>query len=863
LPHLHRYLCIRPELQSTGNDKFNAADDARYEAEKERKLRMKNYSQFALKAILAAIVSCVAVSSELSAQTRLIPSAVTTVATVPAGLLSIATDKNGNVYFLDSCGIHELVAINGVVTPNSETLTLTSNGQGAGLGYVMQDGFSNQETAVAIAGYTPISLAVDGSGNIYYSASTSTYMYGHAGEIVELKRETVASTDANGVPLYNYYSSQITSAAGIPGGLSLNGAATIANFFDTSNPSAPVVYNEALTAGSPKLYTEAYSNAIKNPRGLAYSGFGEVVADGAYTSLLVPGQGPNYAFDSNWTIGGGLNNPAGIAADGQSDIYVADTGNYAVKEVPYGCAAASCTITLAGEQITGNPETSPFSQVVAVAVDQNGNVYAADQGKGTIVRISTHSFDFGGVSVCAAGQSGTCSQTMAVNFFYPNSSGDVLSSIQVLSEGSSSGDFVLADTTCPTGARASALADALCTVDVTFTPHAPGQRTGAIMIMDGGNNILATTYLKGTGTGAAAAFDYGTQLSMGSGYSEPSGLAQDANGNLWIADTYNHSLKEIPNGSSSAVIVSQGFGMPEGVAVDGAGNILVADWQNGTLSRLIPSLNEQFTVATGFNHPSGVAVDGDGNVYVADSSNNQIVKVTPAGVETKVITGLNYPFGVAIDGSGNLYVSNSNSAQVLKIAPNGTKTTIGTGWGWPGNLAVDAGGSVYVSDNGNGVVVRVAPDGTQSKLGTGFSGALGLALGSNGTVFVSDIYANTVTELPRAVSIGLVFNVANVGQSSAAKSVNIQNIGNEPLGAISIPNYAFHQAGGSGDLPNCGNGDMLASGEGCNLSMYFVPTTAGATSGAVQTSKPSTALTPSIPLLGITSAPVAIMHPLL
>ena len=823
---------------------------------------MKHYSKGNLKAILAAIVSCCALSAELSAQTKMVPSTVTTVSTTPATLQSIATDKSGNVYFLDNCGIHELVAINGVVTPKSETLTLTANGQYNGLGSVMQDGFSNQESAVSIAGYTPISLAVDGSGNIYFSATTSTYMYGHAGEIVELQRETIASTDANGTPLYNYYLSQTTSAAGIPGGLSLTGNPTIANFFDTSNPSSPVVYNEMLSAGSPTLYSATYSNPIKNPRGLVGSGFGEVVADGGYSSLLVPGKGPNYAFDSNYMIGGGLNNPSGLAADAQSDIFVADTGNYAVKEIPYGCASASCTITLAGEQISGVPQSSPFSQVIAVALDQHGNVYAADQATGSIVRISTRSFDFGSVNVCAAGEPGPCSQTMAINYFYPSSSGDVLSTVQVMSQGAASGDFVLSNNSCPTGARASALADLLCSVSVTFTPHAPGLRTGAIVITDGYNNILATTYLKGTGKGPAAAFDYGTQLSMGSGYSEPSGLAQDANGNLWIADTSNHSLKEIPNGSSSAIVANASFGFPEGVAVDGAGNILIADWENGTLSRYSPSTSWLSTVATGFNHPSGVAVDGDGNAYVADSMNNQIVKVTPAGVETKVVTGLNYPFGVAIDGSGNLYVSNSNSNQVLKIAPNGTQTAIGASWGWPGNLAVDAGGSVYVADNGNGGVVRVAPDGSQSKLANSLAGALGLALGNNGTVFVSDIYTNAITQLPRAVSAGFVFNVGNVGQSTPSQSVNIENVGNEPLGAIYITNSAFRQTSGPGLLPNCTNGDMLAPGEGCNMSVFYASITSRITTGAVQTSKPSTALTPAIPLMGVTTTPVKTLDPL-
>ncbi|MBV9720850.1 MAG: hypothetical protein JO082_02885, partial [Mycobacterium sp.] len=97
-----------------------------------------------------------------------------------------------------------------------------------------------------------------------------------------------------------------------------------------------------------------------------------------------------------------------------------------------------------------------------------------------------------------------------------------------------------------------------------------------------------------------------------------------------------------------------------GVAVDGAGNVYVADSGNKRVLELPKGATSQVVLPfTGLNNPFGVAVDGAGNVYVADSYNSRVLKL-PKGSANQVVlpfTGLKAPIGVAVDPAGNLYVT--------------------------------------------------------------------------------------------------------------------------------------------------------------------------------------------------------------
>ena len=146
-------------------------------------------------------------------------------------------------------------------------------------------------------------------------------------------------------------------------------------------------------------------------------------------------------------------------------------------------------------------------------------------------------------------------------------------------------------------------------------------------------------------------------------FHSPSGVAADVSGNIYIADTYNNMIRKItPAGivSTLAGYVYTGyldgsgtnarFYYPRGVAVDASGNIYVADTNNnsirkistsGVVSTLAGNIQsghaDGIGVLASFNGPSGVACDALGNVYVADSNNNRIRKITTSSIPTGIL----------------------------------------------------------------------------------------------------------------------------------------------------------------------------------------------------------------------------------
>jgi sugar lactone lactonase YvrE len=172
-------------------------------------------------------------------------------------------------------------------------------------------------------------------------------------------------------------------------------------------------------------------------------------------------------------------------------------------------------------------------------------------------------------------------------------------------------------------------------------------------------------------------------------FNHPQGLAVDASNNVYVADTGNSAVVEIPSniGLGAAVKLLDYAGAPQfanpvAIAVDSQGNIYVAD--NKVAGSVIVELppgggdlvnvpGSQFfhTIAASLSTPNGVAVDAAGNVYVSDSSSspNAIVEIPSAPGQNPPFAlnfpGLNGPAGLALDANGNLYVADSGNKQVL------------------------------------------------------------------------------------------------------------------------------------------------------------------------------------------------------
>ena len=307
-------------------------------------------------------------------------------------------------------------------------------------------------------------------------------------------------------------------------------------------------------------------------------------------------------------------------------------------------------------------------------------------------------------------------------------------------------------------------------------------------------------------------------------FNVPTGIAVDSSGTLYVTDTHNYVIRRITGagavttfageagefGSADGVGGTASFGGPQAAAVDIAGNVYIADTFNHTIRKITPAGvvstfaglagNSGSTDNTGsaarFNSPRGVAVDSAGNVYVADTNNHTIRKITAGGVVTTLAgfpsssgttdaTGnnarFNQPRGIAVDGAGTLYVADSNNHTIRKITAGAVVTTLAglagtvgttdaTGsaarFNGPRGVAVDSAGTVYVADTNNNKIRKVdaaaavttlagagttAPggfDGTGS--GARFNGPEGVAVDSAGVVYVADTISDTIRKITPA-----------------------------------------------------------------------------------------------------------------
>jgi sugar lactone lactonase YvrE len=137
----------------------------------------------------------------------------------------------------------------------------------------------------------------------------------------------------------------------------------------------------------------------------------------------------------------------------------------------------------------------------------------------------------------------------------------------------------------------------------------------------------------------------------------PTGVAVDASGNVFVADYGNHSIRKISAAGAVSTIAGNGapgfrdgsganaqFTDPSGIAVDAGGNVYVADQGNNRIRKITPAgfvttlagsgsqgLQDGIAGAARFSAPTGLAVDASGNVFVADSNNNRIREISPAG----------------------------------------------------------------------------------------------------------------------------------------------------------------------------------------------------------------------------------------
>jgi hypothetical protein len=260
--------------------------------------------------------------------------------------------------------------------------------------------------------------------------------------------------------------------------------------------------------------------------------------------------------------------------------------------------------------------------------------------------------------------------------------------------------------------------------------------------------------------------------SFGSGdgqFNDPEQPAVDANGNVFVVDTFNNRIEKFTSDGAfltkwdiSGSAAGQ-FTGPQGVGVDGAGNVFVADTDNNRIVKFtntgtfLTSWGSAGAADGQFSGPCSVAADANGNVFVADRFNNRIQKFTGTGTflgkwgSVGSADGqFSNPIALAVDGNLNVFVVDHFNNRIQKFTNTGTFLTK---WGSLGldegqfsdaeSIAVDADGDVFVADvdriqKFTNAGAFVTEWGSLGSADGQFNSVLGVAADGDGAIYTTD-----------------------------------------------------------------------------------------------------------------------------
>ncbi len=362
----------------------------------------------------------------------------------------------------------------------------------------------------------------------------------------------------------------------------------------------------------------------------------------------------------------------------------------------------------------------------------------------------------------------------------------------------------------------------------------------------------------------------GAQSTLGSGFKNPTGVAADSAGNVYVADSSNNAVKEVlaVNGGIPANptirTLAIGFNFPDAVAVDASGDVFVASFDDNTVKEIVAvnggiSTNPTIlTLGSGFVTPSGVAVDANGNVFVADMGNVAVKEIVAVNgsipVNPTILTlggGFTNADGVAVDAVGDVFVADVTSVKEIvavggAIPINPTIRTLGSGFASARGVAVDPSGDVFVAQSLTTVIEEmVAVDGsipanpTFLSFGSGFLSPYGVFVDTSGDVFVADAShagAGDVEEIQtKSVNFGDI-NVCPTGQTTPTPCTEMVTLNfNFPAGAP-LEDPVVTTGGAQGlDFTVAPNSTCGTQGAGipCTVNVTFTPSAAGVREGAV------------------------------
>jgi sugar lactone lactonase YvrE len=428
----------------------------------------------------------------------------------------------------------------------------------------------------------------------------------------------------------------------------------------------------------------------------------------------------------------GLYRPNGVSIDRSGNVYIADYANNRIRRLdPSGIITTVAGTGVIGFSGDGGAATSAeLFTPNGVAVDGAGNLFIADTQNRRIRRVDATT----GIITTVAGNGSV------------GSSGD-------------GGGAVEAELDDPEGVAVDGLGN-LYIADTNNYRIRRVDTTGVITTIAG----IGTAGLTGDG-GAAIAAQLG----------EPIGVAVDAQGNVYIADSANNRIRRIDATGTITTVAGSGctqpcvpgfsgdggpatsatLAGPAGVTIDNAGDLYIADTFNqrvrkvdvtGTITTVAGSMNAGFAgdgaaaISAELDEPYAVAIDAAGDIYIADSMNNRIRAVDAvtgaiatvagngldtAGGGAATCTPLDFPQGVKVDARSDLYIVDNGHVWIVDatgvitpFAGNGVTGYSGDAGpataaelSDPEDVAIDGQGNVYIADSANNRIRRVDPNG--------------------------------------------------------------------------------------------------------------------------------------------------------
>jgi NHL repeat-containing protein len=578
----------------------------------------------------------------------------------------VAVDALGNTYVADdyNATVRKIDAAGNVTTLAGAARQLgTADGAGAAAR------FNN-----------PLSITVDGSGNLYVvDAGVNT--------IREISPLGVVQTLAGSPLVYGTAdgtgpAAQFTNPVAIR--WSPNGSLYVTDNNRIRNITTGGVVTTVYSGSTPLLGID-----VSNP------GFA-LLTDANHESIVKL----NWTTSAVTTLASGFQNPAGVAvapagSAAAGTVYVADEFAATLSSI----SQSGTVSTLAGSAgvrgyADGIGASAQFYTPTLLSMSGTGLLWLADSGANTIRTVSA-----AGVVTTVAGrpsQAGHVDGTGVVARF-DNPETLVSDSAGNLYVGDATAIRKLSSTgqTTTVSPQPGASGLALSSAGILYFSEFPNNAIQAIAT-DGSISILAGSQFPGymDGTGTAAFFN------------SPHGIAIDAAGNLFVADTQNAAIRKItPAGVVTTVAgmpgnpagmdgigSAAGFTSPFALAIDGNGTLFVTDGNairrvaaDGTVTTLAGSQTAGSQDGTGsaaqFNGPAGIAIGPGGTIIVSDSQNSTIRKISAAGVVTTFVgvpgqagvhlgplpTTLNVPVGLTYMDS-TLYLVDAAENSVLAIS---------------------------------------------------------------------------------------------------------------------------------------------------------------------------------------------------